>query len=1075
MRSSSMQYSEQHLNSTGVQIRLLGEFTFEFDGKPVACTAWRRSHARRLVQLICSAPNHCETRQRVQTALWPDSDETHARNRLHHTVHCVRKAMEEVPAPLRPQIIVGAEHVTFVPGANTEIDAQRFVRHVEADCARADARLSHIQSALHLCRGLLAPGWDDCAQIDVRRAWLQTQSESIMREALDLAVELERPDLALDMAQQLAHLLQHDSEAHCRYALLLAESGRPDAALLHCQRTRAALDDEDNTSIDLLDETVRTIQLRANRRPHQDVAEFPAGVLNAAEAVSRLCVFAPCKPLVSYETPLAACVGCLSDPYGALTTIVGPPGAGKSLLAATVAYRHQVQTKHGALWLDCSSIAGGPSMLTALATGLGPICQGVTPDEEAIRVALHDKDLLIVLDGLNCATVAASLGTTLSLAGRDTRWLVTAWSALNLVGERVVCVEPSELLRPANDRSPSSAAQILLSSVDRFSRFQDARSMQIIEQIAASLDGLPLALEVASGCLCASSPNELWARLQRDPCAFTRPSTTGEQSPGAQLGRSVGQWLGRATPAARHLLSLLSRCKSWVTRSDIECLLGDTSSVESDSLIDYCVRNQFLLRRSQVRPAESRSEFHVPRFVAAALGLFEDTPTPKWCRMRVQTWVMSGQAAEPAATVDAHATAAQWFDDHIEDIDDVAVGWVESGELDRLAALCLAHCLHWSLARHAARIKVWLEGLGFALESLDAPAAASLLLARARVRLHLGDVRGACDDASGTLSRIAGHANESVRREAIGLIERYEDPGTLANHSPGSVAERGVDAGESLLRVSQLAVRHAQLPQALLACNQAVEVFAYFGFSRGLLKANRYKAKIAFALGNTQLAARCLGEVERIATKIDGGRDAVLSALMQADVLIAQMRFPQAIGLVSELLARPHFATDPALVARGTCAVAWAHYGQGAYPLARSLCSVLRSTPRNAISTRLQMNTEILAALLAARSGHTEAAIHSVCTALELLMQHSPLPDEQLDLVNAAELAVHLQRPDLAAPLVDSLHAFSSRPQHQLHGWVAERVCRLDAIVAAEDFAPNAPSLANSYPQVLACLAGTSS
>jgi DNA-binding SARP family transcriptional activator/tetratricopeptide (TPR) repeat protein len=1056
----------------GVQIRLLGEFAFELEGRPMASGAWRRSHARRLLQLICSAPKLSETRARVLSALWPESDERHARNRLHHTVHFIRQALEEVPARLRPQIVVGADHVTFLPGADTLIDTQCFVRDVEADCSRADARLDHIQRALDCFRGPLAPGWDDCALIDTRRTWFETQRESIMREALDLAVEIGRPDMALDIAQRLASLLESDSEAHCRYALLLAENGRPDAALLHCQRTRAAVHDEDDPSIRLLDETVRTIQLRANRRPHEPVAESDAVALSTDEGARRLSVPAPRKPLISYEEPLAACEVCLSDPYGALTTLVGPPGAGKSLLAATVAYRHQSQTKHGALWLDCSSIAGGPSMLAALATGLGPLCKGITADEEAIRVALHDKDLLIVLDGLNCTTAAASLGATLSLAGSDTRWLVTAWSALNLVGERVVGIEPSVLLRPANDRSPSSAAQILLGSVDRSWRFQDARSMQIIEQIAASLDGLPLALEVASKCLCASSPNELWARLQRDPCALTRPSTHGEQSPSAQLGLSVGEWLGRATPAARHLLSLLSRCKSWVTRSDIKCLLGDTDSAQSDSLIDYCVLNQYLLRRPQVRVAESRSEFHVPRFVAAALGLFEDAPTPEWCRARVQQWVMSGQVAEPATTNDANATAARWFDDHIEDIDGVAVGWVECREFDRVAALCLAHCPHWSPARHAATIMVWLEGLGPALEDLAAPAAASLLLARARVRLHLGDVRGACDDASSTLSRIAGHANESVRLEAIRLIDRYEGPGTLAYRAPGSLAERGVDAGESLLRVSQLAVRHAQLPQALLACNQAVEVFAYFGFSRGLLKAHRYKAKIAFALGNTHLAARCLGEVERIAAKIDGGRDAVLGALMQADVLIAQMRFPQAIGLVSELLARPHFANDTALVARGSCAIAWAHYGQGAYPLARSLCSVLRSTPRSSTSIRLQMNTEILAALLDARSGDTKAAVNSVCTALELLTQHSPLPDEQLDLINAAELAVHLQRLDLAAPLLGSLHAFSSRPQHQLHGWVAERVRHLDGIVAAQDPAQGAPSIANTYSQMLASLAG---
>jgi hypothetical protein len=59
---------------------------------------------------------------------------------------------------------------------------------------------------------------------------------------------------------------------------------------------------------------------------------------------------------------------------------------------------------------------------------------------------------------------------------------------------------------------------------------------------------------------------------------------------------------------------------------------------------------------------------------------------------------------------------------------------------------------------------------------------------------------------------------------------------------------------------------------------------------------------------------------------------------------------------------------------------------------------------------------------------------------LELLTRHQPLPDEQNNLVNAAELAVCLSRADLAAPMFGALHDFSQRPHHHLRAWTVSRI-----------------------------------
>ena len=1059
--------------STGVHIRLLGEFAFEFQGRPVAVQAWQRSHARRLLQLICSAPKYTEPRQRVLAALWPDSDDARARNRLHHTVHCIRKAWEEIPEAARPHITVAGDHVVFVPADGTVVDVQSFLAGIEDDSNEAAERLASIEHALDLYRGLLAPGWDDCAEIEGRRVWLASLRESTLREALDTAVELERPTAALHYAHQLSLLLETDYEAHCRYAILLADNNRPDAALMHCHNVRCSLDKGDTCSADLLNRTVHTIQQRANRRQE---APASSGEMQPAAAdhrglVLRACVAAPRQQLIGYDVLVQVCAKCLADPYGSVTTVVGPPGAGKSLLAATVAYRTQAQVKHGALWLDCSSVTDTGTLLAVIAEALDPLCGHVAPEEVALRRALCDKELLIVLDGLTASAASVRLTQTMGLAGRDTRWLVTAWSALHLLGERVVHVEPSQLLLTRSADSPSNAAQIVLGLCAPSWRAHDSRSIPLIEQICVSLDGLPLSLEIAARCLNATSPSELLARLQRDPCALMRESFDGANSPAALLANSVRDWLGSAPPAARRMLSLLSRCQSWVTRNDIECLLGDgTDNGNSDALIEHCVRHQLLLRRAQAQLADPWSEFRVPRIATAALRLFEDATDPDWCRARMQTWLSTGHRKAADDASGSTVAASRWFDDHIDDLDGAVIGWLESGLLDKAATLCAAHSAHWSLSRHALCIQRWLEGLGTSMETLEARLAAPLLLARARLRIQLGDIHQACDDASRALAQIDIHPDDEVRRQAVNLIERYSKQVSPIASRPGSISGRGVEAGESLLRIAQLAIRHGQLPQARLVCGQAVEVFTYFGLPHGLLKAHQYQAKIAFGLGNTELALRHLADFERVANQIVDRRELVRAGLMQTELLLSNMQFSRAIDFASNLMAGGDGNVDQSLVARGTQAVAWAHYGQGAYPLAQGLCTVLRNTPSRSISAGLRMNTEILSALIDARCGRPAAALRSACSALELLLHERPISDEQNDLINIAELAAHLQRPDLAAPLVQSLQRFSSRPDHVLRTWVADRVQALGKHIPAAKLNEPAPREAQAYSEVLANL-----
>ncbi len=1034
-----------------VEIRLFGEFSFSCGGQPVAAAAWHRSHAKRLIQILCSAPKLVESRARVLAALWPGFDEDRARNRLHHTIHYLRKACDEIPLQQRPRIVVTSERLEFISAPGTFIDVQAFVQEVEADCVDPVERLALLTLALSRYRGEIAPGWDDCAEIDARRIWLAKLRESALREAIETAIEIGRPAVALHHAHQLALLLENDGDAHCQYALLLADNGRADAALLYCQGVRDSLEVDDAHALALLDHTVHSIQQQSNRSAA--VERHVSGPMPEDEpgVVSRHCVAAPTRRLIGYEMLAQVCARCIEDPFASIVSLVGPPGCGKSLLASTVAHEAQSSMRHGALWVDCAGITSPQALLDAISCGLEPLCGSVAADPDALRHVLRTKEMLIVLDGLRLSPPVVRHVNALALAGRDTRWLVTAWSALHVTGERVLHVQPSHLMQTAGDGTPSAAAQIIGALTLPSWQLEDARSARLIENIAGLLDGLPLLLEIAAQNLQSMSPSELLARLQRDPCFLMRSGHDESDSLGARLVASVDAWLEDASPAVRRVLALLGRCQTWLTRDDIVCLLGDADPNGVDLLIERCVRHQFLLRRTQDDEPAPWSEFRVPRIASASLRLHAPSLDPDWCQTRLENWLLRGHLTAQSAASGSDArtleterggsvAAARWFDRHLDDIDGVAVGWLESGRLDALATLCAAHTQNWSLAKHGERVLAWLVGLGENIPRADPTVAARLLVERARVRVHFGQLQPACADASRALTHIGSEPDLEVQEQAVQLIQRYGAETSPVSRVQGAMCARGVEAGASLLRVAQLAVRHGELVEALSMCGQSIDVFTYFGLTHGLIKAHHFRAKIAFAFGNTDLALSCLAEVERVALRVDDRREVVRAGLMHADVLLSKMQFSKAIDLASSLIAQPACADDPALVARGIGVVAWAHYGQGAYPLAHALCNELRDKVGEITGTSQKMNAAILSALVEARARRPEAALRHTSSALRLRLHDAPVSDAQSDLVNTAELALYLGRRDLAVPVANSLLAFSKRPDHQLREWVGERV-----------------------------------
>jgi len=211
-------------------------------------------------------------------------------------------------------------------------------------------------------------------------------------------------------------------------------------------------------------------------------------------------------------------------------TLVGPGGVGKTHLALHVAWAAGDRFADGAAFVDLTPLRDPALVLPAIARTLGLSVQGSRPAAEVLAAHLRDRQLLLVLDNCEQVLEAAPEVAALRAACPGLRVLATSRMALRVRGEQVYPVSP--LAIPAPNQLPSLAALGLeqvaaLEEVASVALFvQRARAgnpafalsptnVVAVATICTRLDGLPLAIALASARVAALPPAALQARLAR--------------------------------------------------------------------------------------------------------------------------------------------------------------------------------------------------------------------------------------------------------------------------------------------------------------------------------------------------------------------------------------------------------------------------------------------------------------------------------------------------------------------------------------------------------------------------------
>lgn len=195
-----------------LRVQLLGTFRLVYDDSPI-----QGVNTLRLQSLLAYLILHADapqSRQHLAFLLWPDSDESHARNNLRQFLHQLRQAL---PAPTR-FLMSDSSVVCWKMDPRQVVDVQHFEHALrEADVAEQsgdiDASRQALTRAVSSYEGDLLPGCYD-EWITPARARLHEECHRACQKLVQLLETQREYPAALKMAQRLLFLDSLDESTY---------------------------------------------------------------------------------------------------------------------------------------------------------------------------------------------------------------------------------------------------------------------------------------------------------------------------------------------------------------------------------------------------------------------------------------------------------------------------------------------------------------------------------------------------------------------------------------------------------------------------------------------------------------------------------------------------------------------------------------------------------------------------------------------------------------------------------------------------------------------------------------------
>ena len=531
-------------NRKSLRVWLLGGFRVSVGSTTIPKDAWRLRKAATLVKLLALAPGHRMHREQAMDLLWPDSGSKAASNSLRSTLHTARKILD--PALGSRYLASEDESLVLCPEGDLWVDVDAFEQATAR--ARGTKEPATYRAALDLYQGDLLPE-------DRYEEWTEGRREELRQLYLALLVKLARlheeraeHGLAIKALRKVTAKESTLEEAHVDLMRLHAISGRPERALTQYERLR-----------EVLSRGLGTRPAASSRRMRDEIAAgslpITPSVVSSQEkepiGVGKHNLPAPRTSFVGREQEMVEVKRMLA--MTRLLTLTGAGGSGKTRLALEVA-RDLVSIYPDGVWLvTLAGLSEGDLVPRAVATALQVPERPGQPLTDTLVEALEAKELLLMLD--NCehlVEAAACLVDTLLDSCPHLGVLATSREPLGISGEVNWSVPPLPLPAKADEESNGGVTiESLLRSqavrlfVDRARlRLPDFQLTQhnagAVARVCRKLDGIPLAIELATGRMGALAVEQVAQRL--DVSLDVLSGTNRISAPRQQTLRATIDW-----------------------------------------------------------------------------------------------------------------------------------------------------------------------------------------------------------------------------------------------------------------------------------------------------------------------------------------------------------------------------------------------------------------------------------------------------------------------------------------------------------------------------------------------------
>lgn len=506
-----------------ISIRLFSVFAAEIDGVPVP--AMRRRKSQWLLALLALRLGKEVSREWLAETLWPDSSPAYA----------LRNLRQSLSDDIRPALGARASLLRTPTKSTLCLDATDvWVDVVAFHAAISSQKITALEHAVSLYTGPLLE--------DTAEEWV-AQDRSACEEAFYGALEKLAADAMRrgDPGRSAGYLRRLVTSAPLResaqIALMEALAATGDVAGVRkvYRDLRVLLHRELNTEPS---PSTRALYERLRKAP---VDAGPSGTLiTVSDQASTMAPPSLSTDAHHMPIPLTRLIGRENDVTevvdrlrrGRLVTVTGPGGVGKTRLSVAVADAVGAEFPHGIWFVELAALSEPELVANTVAQALQIKEQQGKTSTETLITALISRSLLLVLD--NCEHLLDSCAKlTESLLSRcaGVRILATSREAMGLYGEWVyplpglevpplseLAVSTPSTYKPKNltaHLSEYTAVRLFVeraAAQNRSLRISERDALTIAE-ICVSLDGLPLAIEMAAARVRSMSLNEVLSRL----------------------------------------------------------------------------------------------------------------------------------------------------------------------------------------------------------------------------------------------------------------------------------------------------------------------------------------------------------------------------------------------------------------------------------------------------------------------------------------------------------------------------------------------------------------------------------